>query len=154
MRREVVCAPPDFYWVAHRSGFLDYAINLWSYLNGKIRYIHRSMSLYRINSTATAWSSGVDGQYKKLCRFIEGEIKMLREFVPHTQGEERSLAEHEVLEREFELMYIQGRDRDQRKAPYNEILKNKPFKYRALNFVKSYVPGLSRAYRRMRGFSD
>ena len=82
------------------------------------------------------------------------DIEMLRAVLPHTEGENLRLTRHEVLEREFELMYIQGRDREQRRAPYAEILKKKPFKYRAFNFLKSYVPGLNKAYRRMRGYID
>ena len=51
-------------------------------------------------------------------------------------------------------MYIEGRDIEQRKAPYSLILKNKSLKYRVNNFLKSYVPGLSKIYRRMRGYID
>ncbi len=153
-RSELICSPPDFYFVANSYGFDDHAIALWMYLNGRVHYLHRCMSVYRINSTASAWSSEVDWQYDKLCRFISGEIAMLKSFEEHVQGEEKELTRAEILEREFELMYIQGRDREQRKAPYREILRRKPLKYRAFNFLKSYVPGLSKAYRRMKGYTD
>lgn len=153
-RAELICSPPDFYFVANDYGFDDHAIALWMYLNGKVRYLDRCMSVYRINSTASAWSSEVDWQYDKLCRFISGEIAMLKVFAGHVEGPEKSLAEQEILEREFELMYIQGRDREQRKAPYRELLNKKPFKYRVFNFLKSYVPGLSKAYRRVKGYTD
>ena len=153
-RREIICNPPDFYFVANANGFVDYAIALWCGLKGKVRFLDRAMSLYRINSSEGAWSWGVDKQYKGLVRFVNGEIEMLRAVLPHTEGENLRLTRHEVLEREFELMYIQGRDREQRRAPYAEILKKKPFKYRAFNFLKSYVPGLNKAYRRMRGYID
>lgn len=153
-RREVICNPPDFYFVANANGFVDYAIALWSGLNGRVRYLDRPMSLYRINSSEGAWSWGVDKQYKPLCKFISGEIEMLRALLPHTEGEKREQTAHEILEKEFELMYIEGRDIEQRKAPYAEILKKQPFKYRMNNFLKSYVPGLNRVYRRMRGYID
>lgn len=153
-RSELICSPPDFYFVANSYGFDDHAIALWMYLNGKIRYLHRSMSVYRINSTASAWSSEVDGQYDKLCRFISGEIALLKSFSGHVEGQEKADTQAEILEREFELMYIEGRDIEQRKAPYAEILKKQPFKYRMNNFLKSYVPGLNRIYRRMRGYID
>lgn len=153
-RREVICNPPDFYFVANANGFVDYAIALWCGLNGKVRYLHRPMSLYRINSGAGAWSSGVDWEYKKLCHFINGEIEMLRALLPHTEGQDHADTEHEILEREFELMYIQGRDREQRRAPYRDILMKKSAKYRTFNWLKSYVPGLSRVYRRMKGYID
>lgn len=153
-RREIICNPPDFYFVANANGFVDYAIALWCGLNGKVRYLDRPMSLYRINSGEGAWSSGVDKQYQKLRNFVRGEIEMLRTLIPHTEGEKRTLAEHELLEREFELMYIEGRDIEQRRGPYREILRKQSAKYRVYNFLKSYVPGLSRVYRRMRGYID
>lgn len=153
-RREIICNPPDFYFVANAHGFVDYAIALWCGLKGKVRYLDRAMSLYRINSGEGAWSSGVDKQYKKLRHFINGEIEMLRAVIPHTEGENRALTEHELLEREFELMYIEGRDIEQRRGPYAEILRKQPLKYRFNNFLKSYVPGLNRIYRRIRGYID
>ena len=153
-RAELLCNPPDFYFVASDYGFDDYAIGLWMYLNGKVRYLDDCMSVYRINSNADSWSSGVDGRYDKLCRFISGEIAMLKAFCEHVDAGQRALAEKEILKREFELMYIQGRDREQRKAPYRELLDKKPLKYRAFNFLKSYVPGLSKVYRRMKGYID
>ena len=59
-----------------------------------------------------------------------------------------------VIKNVFELMYLEGRDREQRKAPYRQILKSKPMSYRLKNFVKSYMPGLQSAYRRHKGFGD
>ena len=96
----------------------------------------------------------MDKQYKPLRKFIRGEIEMLRALLPLTEGEKWELTENEIFEKEFELMYIEGRDIEQRKGPYARILKNKPLKYRVNNFLKSYVPGLSRIYRRMRGYID
>ena len=153
-RAELICNPPDFYWVVNSFGYDDHAIALWMYLNGKVRYLNKCMSVYRINSTASAWSSGVDWQYDKLCRFVSGEIALLKSFSGHVQGVELEKTIAEITEREFELMYIQGRDREQRKAPYKALLMKKPFKYRVFNFLKSYVPGLSKAYRRMKGYID
>ena len=153
-RREIICNPPDFYFVANANGFVDYAIALWSGLNGKVRYLDRPMSLYRINSSEGAWSWGVDKQYKPLRKFIRGEIEMLRTLLPHTEGEKREQTEHEILEKEFELMYIEGRDIEQRKGAYAAILRKQPLRYRVNNFLKSYVPGLSRVYRRLRGYID
>ena len=153
-RSELICSPPDFYFVANSYGFDDHAIALWMYLNGKIRYLDHCMSVYRINSTASAWSSEVDWQYDKLCRFISGEIALLKSFSAHVEGREKEETQAEIIEREFELMYIQGRDREQRAEPYRSLLKAKPFKYRLFNFLKSYVPGLNKAYRAAKGYKD
>ena len=117
-------------------------------------YIDRCMSVYRINSNASAWSSGVDRQYDKLRRFIIGKVEMLRAFRPHAPEEVQVLVDRTILEREFELMYIEGRDSEQRKPPYSKLLKAMPLGYRLKNWVKCSFPGVQRVYRRMRGYDS
>lgn len=153
-RREVITQTPDFYRAAVSHGFADYAWALLLRLRGGIWFIDRSMSVYRICSSQAAWSSGVDGRYDKLRGFVQGKLEMLRAFLPHAPAECRTLVEQEVLEREFELMYIEGRDREQREGPYRQILRRQSRGYRVKNFLKSYFPGLQRIYRRRRGYTD
>ena len=153
-RAEILTNTQDFYHVAYRYGFTDQANALWLRLNGKIRYLDRIMSVYRINSNAAAWSSGVDHQYDKLKNFIVGSREMLKTFLPHVPEEYRAMTEQAILEREFELMYIEGRDKEQRKGPYRQILRRQSRSYRLKNFVKCYFPALQRLYRRGRGYGD
>ena len=153
-KREILANPPDFYEVACEYDFGDYPDALWLRLNGKIHYIDRCMSVYRINSNASAWSSGVDRQYDKPRRFIIGKVEMLRAFRPHAPEEVQVLVDRTILEREFELMYIEGRDSEQRKPPYSKLLKAMPLGYRLKNWVKCSFPGVQRAYRRMRGYDS
>ena len=110
------------------------------------------MSVYRINSNASSWSSGVDGQYKKLRQFIIGKCEMLRAFRKHAPEELLPLVDRTILEREFELMFIEGRDAEQRRPPYDEILRAQPLSYRVKNWVKASFPWLQRAYRKKRGY--
>lgn len=49
-------------------------------------------------------------------------------------------------------MYIEGRDREQRRPPYDAILRRQPLSYRVNNFLKSFFPGLHKLYRHMRGY--
>ena len=51
-------------------------------------------------------------------------------------------------------MYIEGRDREQRRGPYRQILRRQSRSYRIKNFVKCYFPALQRLYRRGRGYGD
>ena len=80
--------------------------------------------------------------------------ELLRCFLPHAPAEVRPLVEQESLEREFDLMYIEGRDREQRKVPYRQILRRQSRGYRVKNCIKSYAPGLQRLYRRRQGYID
>ena len=116
--------------------------------------------MYRLFSNQAAWTSnvgghyGVSGQYKKLQSFVQGKLEMLRAFLSHVPEEYKPLVEQEILEREFELMYIEGRDKEQRKGPYRQILRRQSRGYQMKNFIKSYVPGLQRLYRRRQGYID
>ena len=110
--------------------------------------------MYRLFSNQAAWTSGVDRQYDKLRGFVQGKVEMLRAFLPHAPAEVQPLVAQEILEREFELMYIEGRDKEQRKSPYRQILRRQSRSYRIKNFVKCYFPALQRLYRRGRGYGD
>lgn len=153
-RTELISQTPDFFWIAHRSGgFIDYAFALWLSIRGRIHYIDRLMSVYRIGSGASAWSTGVDHQYEKLIRFVSGELEMLKALEKHVPEEKKELVRENVLEREFELMYLEGRDKEQRKPPYRAILRRQSFSYRVNNFIKCALPGLHRLYRRKKGYT-
>ena len=153
-RRDILANPPDFYAVASEYGFGDYPDALWLRLHGKIRYLDRCMSVYRINSNESSWSAGVAGQYGKLRRFIIGKTEMLRAFRPYAPEEVLPLVDRTIREREFELMYIEGRDAEQRKPPYDKLLRAQPLSYQVKNFIKSSLPGIQRLYRRARGYRD
>ena len=58
------------------------------------------------------------------------------------------------LGKEFDLLQIEGRDAEQRRPPYRDILKAKPFSYRLNNFLKCTMPHLHRLYRKMRGYGE
>lgn len=152
-RSRILLDTQDFYDVAFRcGGFTDYPNNIWLLLNGKIRCLDRPMSVYRINSNPDSWSSGVDYQYKKLRRFVYSQREMLKTALPHMPPEYREMTEQAILERDFELMYLEGRDREQRKPPYDAILRKKPLSYRLKNLVKCCFPAIQRRHRKRRGF--
>lgn len=149
----LACPPEDLFNAGYSHGFGDHPEAMWLLFNGPIRYLDRCMSVYRINSGVNSWSNGVDFQYKKLLNYVEGEREMLSASLPYAQENFIPAIKNEILEREFELMYLEGRDREQRKPPYNAILRKKPFSYRAKNFIKSYLPGLQSIWRKNKGYN-
>lgn len=153
-KTDVIADKRDFYYVGLRNGFTDQCEALWLYLHGPIRCLDRIMSVYRVHSGASAWSAETDGQYAKYRRFIAGEVAMLQTFLPYVSGEEADAVRETILEREFELMYFEGRDREQRRPPYDAILRRQSFSYRAKNLVKCLFPALQRRYRARRGFGS
>lgn len=146
--------PQKLFNAGYSHGFGDHPEAMWLIFNGPIRYLDRCMSVYRINSGYAAWSSGVDFQYKKLRDYVDGEREVLEASLSFSPEKFKPAIEHEILEREFELMYIEGRDREQRRPPYDKILRTKPLPYRTKNFIKSYFPALQRLYRRKKGYGE
>lgn len=153
-RRDVITQTPDFYYAATSHGFADYAWGLLLKLGGSIRFLNRSMSVYRLFSNQSSWTSSVGSQYEKLRYFVEGKCALLRSFLPHAPEEYCPMVEQAILEREFELMYIEGRDREQRREPYRQILRRQSLDYRLKNFIKSYLPAIQRIYRKRQGYGD
>ena len=153
-RREFVVNSPDFLYTAVKYGFSDQPRAIWLLMNGRVRFLDREMSVYRINSNRDAWSSGVNRDYAKHVRFVEGETAMLREILPYADGEKLEIVNRSLLEHEFELLYIQGKDQELIKEPYLEIYRQKDLRFRAKQWVKRNLPFIQRLYRKGRGYGN
>ena len=143
---------PPYYFDGLRNGFSDHPFALWLMFNGKVRCLDRCMSVYRINSGKNAWSTGVNREYEKLRNYVDGERQLLVTCLDYAPEEFRPTIRHEITEREFELMFIEGRDEEQRRSPYREILRGKSLGYRMKNALKCAFPRLKRLYRHIRGY--
>ncbi len=153
-RRAYLLDPPDFRNIAFSYGFTDYAIGLWLTMNGKVRFLDSCMSLYRIGSNPSAWSSGVNRQYGKLIRFVTGEREMLQTLRAHLAPEDRAPVDRVIRERDFELLYLRGKTERLVKPPYDEIFRSKPLSFRAVTRLKNAFPSLHRWYRKRKGFGE
>ena len=155
-RREFILNPPDYRNVAYEQGyFTDYAVGVRLCLEGKVRFIDRCMSVYRIGSNPSAWSKGVGQEYGKLRRFVSGEIAMLKTVREHPLTEEqRAALDRVLLEREYELLYIEGRVDEMVKPPYDEIHRSMGKGRIISTEIKRAFPALHRLYRKRRGYED
>ena len=140
--------------MAFSYGFTDYAVAIWLTMQGKIRFLDRCMSLYRIGSNPGAWSSGVGKQYAKLIRFVTGEREMLRALRPHVDAQRQAQVDRVILEREFELLYLRGKTGELVRPPYRELFRAKPLSFRLATHAKNALPHLHRWYRKKRGYED
>ena len=154
-RTELLADPPDFYDIAAEAGFGDFPYALWLRLNGKIRFLARFMSCYRLSSGTDSWSADQEKQTSRRTRFFRGVIAMLTAFRAHVTDAELLRLTDEWIDRwNFQLLYTLGRDRELRREPYRSILKSKPLAFRAKNLLKCALPGLHRLYRRRRGYNE
>ena len=155
-RREFILNPPDYRDVAYHQGyFTDYAVGVRLGLAGKVRFLDRCMSVYRIGSNPSAWSRGVGQEYHKLKRFVSGEIAMLKTVKQHPLTPEQEAAIDQVLlEREYELLYIEGRVDEMVKPPYDKIHKSMGKGRIISTELKRRMPHLHRLYRKHRRYED
>ncbi len=153
-KKSVIAHPADFFYVGLAHGFGDHPDGLWMITNGPVRYLDRCMSVYRMHSNNAAWSSHVDGAYDKMLEYFDGKLALLRAYRPYASPERLAAVDEAILETEFETMHFEGRDREQRKPPYDAILRRQSFSYRAKNLVKCLFPGLQKRYREKRGFQS
>ena len=153
-RAKWMCNPPDFQRVAFSYGFTDYAIALWLSLNGKIRFLDQPMSVYRVNSNPSSWTSGRDGSYNKKIAFVTGEIEMMKTLLPHLSETERTLTEAELLRRRYELLYLSGKVEEMTKPPFDVLFRQEPFSFRLKTILKRTFPSLHALYRRQQGYKE
>ena len=153
-KKAIIAHPADFFYVGLAHGFGDQPDGLWMMTNGPVRCLDRCMSVYRMHSNSAAWSSGVDGGYDKMLEFFEGKLALLRAYRPYASAERLPAVDEAILEAEFEKMHFQGRDREQRKPPYDAILRRQSLSYRAKNLLKCTFPILQNIHRRRRGYLD
>lgn len=153
-RAELMCNPPDFQSVAFSYGFTDYAIALWLSLNGKIRFLDKPMSVYRVNSNPTSWSSNRAGAYNKKTAFVNGEIEMMKTMLPHLNDAQRKLTDSELLRRRYELLYLEGKVDEMVRPPFDVLYRQEPLSFRLKTSLKRLFPSLHAAYRSRQGYKE
>ena len=154
-RTDLLADPPDFYTIAADAGFGDFPYALWLRLNGRIRFLARFMSCYRLASGSDSWSADQEKQTSRRTRFFRGVIDMLTAFRAHIEDPALLALTDEWIDRwNFQLLYTLGRDRELRKPPYRAILREKPLAFRVKNLVKCAFPALHKMYRKGRGYNE
>lgn len=153
-RAKFMCNPPDFQSVAFSYGFTDYAIALWLSLNGKIRFLDIPMSVYRVNSNPTSWSSNRAGAYNKKTAFVTGEIEMMKTMLPHLNPAQKELTDSELLRRRYELLYLEGKVDEMVRPPFDVLYRQEPLSFRLKTSLKRLFPSLHAAYRSRQGYKE
>ena len=154
MRREFVENPPEFLLKSQAYGFTDYPQALWLAHNGKIRFLDRPMSVYRIGSNPDAWSSNQAKFYARRKQFIAGEIAMFEGLMPWLSETEKQAAERELHARRFEYYYITGQAEQLLEPEYADLLREKSLAFQLSTRLKKVFPVLHRLYRKKKGYGD
>ena len=79
---------------------------------------------------------------------------MLRGVREHVDGERAALVDQVILEREYELLYIEGKVDEMVRPPYDKIHKSMGRGRVISTQIKRLFPHLHRLYRRKKGYGD
>lgn len=152
-RAELYKSLPEFAMISERNGVGDLPRALWLTMNGKIRFINRFMSVYRINSTPSAWTSKLRNNNFLVERLTAtvGMYKGAREFVT---GADAELLAEAITNYEWELLQANGNYADMKSGKYKSITRSKSLKQRLWLDFKQYFPGLYCLYMKCRGMES
>ena len=154
MRREYVENPPEFLIRSQAYGFTDYPQALWLAHHGKIRFLDKPMSVYRIGSNPDAWSSNQTKFYARRRQFVAGEIAMFESMMPWLSETEKQTAEKELHARRFEYYYITGQVERLLEPEFSDLFREKSRSFRLSTRMKKAFPALHRLYRKKKGYGD
>lgn len=152
-KTEVLASPTDYYHIASEHGFGDFPYGLMVRNAGKVRYLNRSMSVYRLNSNQAAWSSGFDYVAKKRIFFLDGMVKTLEAFRAHVKDEAiLPLLDENLDEALFRKLNAEGKAKEMLKPRFKKVFKQRPFSFRAKIYLNYFLPGLHKLYRKLKGY--
>ena len=152
-RTEVLASPPDYYHIASEHGFGDFPYGLMVRNAGKVRYLNRAMSVYRLNSNQEAWSSGFDYVAKKRIYFLEGVVKTLEAFRNHVSDEAvLALIDENLDEALFRKYNAEGNAKMMLQPRFKKVFAQRPLKFRLKIYLNRSLPGLQKIYRKMKGY--
>ena len=152
-RKEVLEDLPDYYHIANDHGFTDYPYALMMRSRGKVRYLDRLMSVYRLNSNGAAWSNGFDYETKKRIRFLEGMVKTQEAFRAHVTDEVLlRLVDENIDEALFRKYNAEGNAKMMLQPRFKKVLSQRPVSFRMKIYLNRTLPGLHKLYRKLKGY--
>ena len=144
---------PDYCVVSEKHGVGDHPRAIMFALSGKIRYIDRFMSVYRNNSTPTAWTTRIRENAFLVDR-LTGAVEMYTAALGHVEGEDKKLLEQTLHRYEWELLQAKGEYAEMRREPYRTITKQRGLVQTLWLDFKQYCPKLYCLYMKARGMEN
>lgn len=130
---------PDFALAA--KGYGDYPRAILLALHGPIRFIDRTMSVYRFASGPKAFSTTAV-KWRASIAHYENILEMLSLVGGHVSGNQCQPLEKAMLEAKYTLLEIKGEVRALTKPPYDAVFRTKSRSYRLKTRVKCLAPRL------------
>lgn len=140
-RSQYVFEKPDYMQAA--EGYGDYPRAIQLSLAGKIRFIDRAMSLYRMYSCQTSFMDGYSSSHEASVRFLGNLLKVRKLIAGHAvTQQQREVAEYWIRMNEYCLHEARGEVRELTKPPLDRVFRTKSLSYRVKTRIKCLAPQL------------
>ena len=147
MRKEYCFNRPHYFNIA--KGYGDYPLGVYLTTNEKIRYLSDAMSVYRLYSTPTSWTSrnltkGVAeiAHFENVCAFLEAVKKEIGK-------DKRVYIDKAITEHKIKIAELKGNYDIIKEEPYRALYKQKSFLYKLKYRIKQYFPWLYKILKRV-----
>ena len=91
---------------------------------------------------------------RKAKQELEAQLAMLQAVLPHVSPAQAEAVRRVIMEREYELLELQGKVEEQLRPPYDEIYRVQSASYKCKHWIKRSCPGLHRLYRKRQGYGE
>lgn len=136
---------PDFFKKAKRFG--DYPLAIYLSLSGKIRFLNKVMSIYRVETNSSWTKANIENPHRN-ATFHLSVAKMLKSVDEYTEYEYTEMLNDLILENQYSNLYFDEKYEELRKEPYKKIYKSKSLGYRFKTHIKQRFNKIYHIYRR------
>lgn len=145
-RREYIFNRPEFFQKA--KGFGDYPLAIYLTLSGKVRFLNRCMSVYRLG-TVSSWTKSHAVTLRKNAVFHHHVIDMLNSVNSYTNGQYAQVLQDLALKHEYQALYFEEQYAKIRKAPYSKFYKQESLSFRLKTYLKQFLNKPYQLYRKL-----
>lgn len=134
--------------------FFDYPFSIHLSLLGPIRFLSRTMSLYRVG-TESSWTKANTKNMHRNALFHKYVAEMLREVNEYTDHVYNRQIEDLILKNEYKELYFDEKYREMREPKYRELYRKETMASRIKMRLKQHFAPLYHLYRKRKyGFSE
>ncbi|MBQ7288434.1 MAG: glycosyltransferase family 2 protein [Clostridia bacterium] len=140
-RREYFFDRPDYFQIAKDFG--DYPLAIYLTSASKMHFIAKTMSLYRLNSSAISWSSCNEGNAKKRAQHLACVIKMLNAVKETVSDDKKADVDKSIVLREYQLYISLGDYKNIKQPPFQKYFQKESKSFRFKFILRYYFPFVS-----------
>lgn len=147
-RKEYLDKLPQFFTMV--TSYSDYTLAMYLALEGKIRFMNETMSVYRFFSSGSLAERSMDELNEIKCKKQEATLNMLKEVDRYSDYRYHDTLVKLTDDYEYSVAELRNDYKVLNSKKYIERFTQKGFKYRMKVMIKYYLSGLYGFYKKVR----